>query len=461
MAEIKPEDCIVNCILKDGVRLMVHEDMFNPVYRPYFYDTSDLQIFYGGGSSGKSTFVFQTVPLNMLMYGRNYLIALKEKNKHQGSCYTEVCRAIRSFNLDKYFDIKLYPDMTIRCPLTGAMAKFVGLENVEMLKSIVPENGAWTDIILEEATNTSMNDFEQLRIRQRGKQYDENNNLIQKRFYMMFNPLSKNHWIYKRFFNGKWNEGIDKERHFVERMTDEETGETADINIKILKTTYKDNKFLTKQDIANLLSTKDKNRFNVYVLGNFGALGKTIFEKNVNWFEEEGLREKIPTLPGHTRQGIDFGGGIANYAYVKLKYDREGKTIYIYDDFASAEVNTEQFWECIEDKTKGCGYINTERDVDKVSQIRRLGANTQPARKGSKSVSTGLQWLKSNKIIVDSRCKSIIANLELYSWKKNAQGEYIEVPEDVNNDSIDALRYAMSYDIMGKLKTIKSSLSVY
>ena len=49
MAEIKPEDCIVNCILKDGVRLMVHEDMFNPVYRPYFYDTSDLQIFYGGG----------------------------------------------------------------------------------------------------------------------------------------------------------------------------------------------------------------------------------------------------------------------------------------------------------------------------------------------------------------------------------------------------------------------------
>ena len=139
----------------------------------------------------------------------------------------------------------------------------------------------------------------------------------------------------------------------------------------------------------------------------------------------------------------------------------EGKTIYIYDDFASAEVNTEQFWECIEDKTKGCGYINTERDADKVSQIRRLGANTQPARKGSKSVSTGLQWLKSNKIVVDSRCKAIIANLELYSWKKNAQGEYIEIPEDVNNDSIDALRYAMSYDIMGKIKMIKSSLSVY
>ena len=40
-------------------------------------------------------------------------------------------------------------------------------------------------------------------------------------------------------------------------------------------------------------------------------------------------------------------------------------------------------------------------------------------------------------------------------------GEYIEVPEDINNDFIDALRYACSYDMLGKSKTIKSSKGVY
>nr|WP_308742786.1 phage terminase large subunit [uncultured Anaerocolumna sp.] len=47
-------------------------------------------------------------------------------------------------------------------------------------------------------------------------------------------------------------------------------------NISILKTTYKDNKFLTEDDIAALENETDKYYYKVYTLGNWGVLGAVI-----------------------------------------------------------------------------------------------------------------------------------------------------------------------------------------
>ena len=52
-----------------------------------------------------------------------------------------------------------------------------------------------------------------------------------------------------------------------------------DDDLLILKTTYKDNHFLTTGDINDLESEDDPYFYNVYTLGNWGVLGNVIFKK--------------------------------------------------------------------------------------------------------------------------------------------------------------------------------------
>lgn len=59
---------------------------------------------------------------------------------------------------------------------------------------------------------------------------------VRKRLTLSFNPILQEHWIYKEYFT-IWEDN----KQYVEKD-----------NLSILKTTYKDNKFLTEDDIAAL-----------------------------------------------------------------------------------------------------------------------------------------------------------------------------------------------------------------
>jgi len=57
------------------VELVIHNEIFNRVYRSYLNLQSSLQIFYGGSSSGKSYFLAQRCILDLIEGKRNYLVA--------------------------------------------------------------------------------------------------------------------------------------------------------------------------------------------------------------------------------------------------------------------------------------------------------------------------------------------------------------------------------------------------
>ena len=86
----------------------------------------------------------------------------------------------------------------------------------------------------------------------------------------------------------------------------------------ILKTTYKDNKFLTDEDIYALEHETDPYFYNVYTLGNWGVLGKVIFK---NWRTED-LSDVIPSFD-NIYNGIDFGvtdpNAFIRYMLTKVK----------------------------------------------------------------------------------------------------------------------------------------------
>lgn len=412
-----------------------------------------------GAGSGKSVSVLQGAVLNCLLFDRNYFVLTKEKKTSTSSSYNEVMSAIRTFNLESFFEVRQQPRQ-ITCKLNGRMIWFEGCEDVEHIKSLKFPVGAVNSIIMEEATNFTRNDYEQLKFRQRGIDYDCRGNVIKPVLYIVFNPVSKAHWLYKEFFQGKWNEATDKAVKYFDYVKIDEN-DVAKVCVTILKTWYIHNKFLSKEDIATYLSTKDKNQYNIYVLGNFGSLGKTIFVPNENYFIEDGLKSRINQLDGYIRMGQDFGGGVADFAFVKCKINKKKKEIYIYDEFGAVDITIPELWIMIKGKVKGNGYVNCDVGNDMRKQLKKEGCPVRAARKGKNSILAGLTWLKQFKIIIDSTCRNIIGNFELYSWKKNRLGEYIEIPEDVNNDFIDALRYALSYDMMNNGKNvIKSSKGV-
>ena len=74
------------------------------------------------------------------------------------------------------------------------------------------------------------------------------------------------------------------------------------------------------------------------------------------------------------------------------------------------------------------------------------GYNIRPCEKGKGSVEDGLEHLKAyKKIIVHPRCKNLIEELSLYSFKTDRlTNEILPIILDKHNHYIDALRYSLT-----------------
>ena len=80
-----------------------------------------------------------------------------------------------------------------------------------------------------------------------------------------------------------------------------------------------------------------------------------------------------------------------------------------------------------------------------ISYMRKNGFNVQGTRKGKGSIEDGIQKLRSfEKIIIHPRCKNLIDEFRLYSYKiDKLTGRPTSIPEDKNNHYLDSLRYAL------------------
>ena len=153
----------------------------------------------GSAGSGKSVDTAQQYLIRLLKdKGRNLVCIRKSDVTNRDSTYAELTGAIYRLGLDKYFECRLSP-LQIRC-INGNMIIFRGVNDEkqrEKLKSITFQKGKLTDVWIEEATELTQSDFEIIDDRLRG-------NLPSGQFYqikMTFNPVNKNHWIKKQFFD--------------------------------------------------------------------------------------------------------------------------------------------------------------------------------------------------------------------------------------------------------------------
>ncbi|MCP5016853.1 MAG: PBSX family phage terminase large subunit, partial [Ketobacter sp.] len=345
------------------------------------------------------------------------------------SVFVEIRKAINTWNLNGRFKINK-SEMIITCD-NGYQILFAGLDDVEKLKSITPEQGAITDVWIEEATEAKRDDIRQLVRRQRGG--DAN---IPKRLTLSFNPILKSHWIYKTYF-----EDIG--------WTDDQSAHDSD-GLLILKTTYQDNQFLTPDEVDILENETDEYWLNVYTFGNWGVLGDVIFK---NWVIED-LSNKAAHWTNR-RNGLDFGFSSDPAALVATHYDKKFKTIYIYAEAYEYELTNNQLADVIEPVVKDDSVFCDSAEPKSIRELRNAGIRALGAAKGRDSVWHGIQWLKGQSIIVDSSCVKTISEFQQYQWKKDKHNEAMRIPMDRNNHIMDALRYAYERDMKGGGKSRK------
>lgn len=411
------------------VNLKIDPKIFNKAYLPYVTDYKHrYEVYYGGAGSGKSVFIAQKIIIKSLNFKRKVLITRKVGTSLKDSVWQLVIDILEQFSI--YGKCKVNKsEMKIELP-NGSVFLFKALDDEEKIKSIA----GITDIWMEEATEFTLDDFGQLNLRLRAK-------VEHLQIFVSFNPVSKSNWVYTYW-------GFDR------NITPK--------NTFILKTTYKDNKFLPQSYIDSLLEMKEKNpiKFKIYAEGDFATLDKLVYP---NYRIEEFDYREVLTGPECTAIfGLDFGYINDPSAFICTVADAVNKKLYIFDEhYQKGMLNNE-----IAGMIIGKGYskeiiIADAAEQKSIEEIRRLGVpRIRKCSKGKGSLNQGIQKVQQFEIIVYPACVNTIEELENYSYKKNKQtGEYINEPIDKHNHLMDALRYSIqNITGKGKLKTFNKKL---
>jgi len=444
-----------------NINIKISKKVFNDVYLPYLDNNDRYLVFYGGGSSGKSYFIAQRWIYKLIHPSRcNLLVARQTGDTNRRSTFPLLKQVISNWNLAQHFKIN-ESDMRIKCLLTGNEVAFAGLDDVEKIKSITFENGELTHIWCEEATEMQEADINQLKVRLRGGN-------TKKQIVLSFNPINIQHWI---------------KGHFIDSGL-----------ATVCFSTYKDNKFLTDDDRKALEDLKftDEYTYDVYCLGKWGILGKTVFDAraiqkrledevkplkigyfaydydqvritNIRWVNDKNGYIKlyaIPNVPEFTQYciGGDTAGEGSDYFTGHCLNAKTGEQVAVLKHQMDADLYTKQMY-CLGKYYKDA-LIGIEANFDSypIMELQRLGYMKQYTREavdtytGKTEKRFGFKTTSLTRPTVISRLIEIVrehCNLlndketleELLTIIRNEKGR-IEAPQGGHDDMMMGLAIA-------------------
>lgn len=369
------------------------------------YDTR-ITVLYGGAGSGKSYFGAQKTILKALRYKRKVLVVRKVGATLRTSIWdlfieilVNINGAIKSVNKS---------DMKIELA-NGSVILFKGLDDAEKIKSIQ----GITDILIEEATELTLDDFTQLNLRLRSNEpYNQ--------ITLMFNPVSKANWVYKFFFeNGTPDDCV------------------------VVHTTYKDNIHLPQGYIDSIMELEKRNPayFRIYVLGEFATLDKLVFP-----VYEKSIISEEETKGTWFWCGMDFGYTNDPTAITWGFYDADTRTLFITGEYDQKGMTNDKIADVLISLGLQKEVIVADcAEPKSIAELRRFGIKRiKESVKGKDSIMSGIDAISRCKIVIDERCTHTIEEFENYTWQKDrSTGEYINKPIDTFNHHIDSIRYGI------------------
>ena len=385
-------------------QIQVNEVRINKAFEPIFKTGAKYIVLRGGSGSGKSYAVAEYIILSMLNGQHRWIVARKYATTIRQSIFMLISRRIADMGMSALFSINK-SEMYISGPNDSSIV-FVGLDDVNKLKSIYDP----TDAFIEEADQTTQDDFEEIdrRIRTIG---------IKPKIILAFNPTSIFSWLKKYFYDDC---------------------KIASDNVLILNTTYKNNKYIDPDYSVTLDRLQDTNpsAYRVYALGEWGIIAGVVFE---NW--------SIADIPENAKllgYGLDFG--YSNDPTALVGVYRLGDDLW-YDEiiYQTGLTNSDiaslirQFGISRYDE-----IIADSAEPKSIEELHRAGFNVHPCVKGADSIRNGISAMKQFKQHITARSVNLQREFSSYSWKQDKDGRYLPVPIDLFNHGIDAIRYRVT-----------------
>lgn len=406
------------------VNLRLSKKLFVPKFYPLLFDYSNRwECYMGSAGSAKSYFITQKLIVRACREQIKILVCRRYGTTIRNTCFSLFKDMLAKWKLLPYVKIR-ESDFNIKFP-NGSEIIFMGLDEETKLLSL-NNIGA---IFIEEAFEVPKAIVEQLNLRMRGATPNQ-------QILMAWNPINRNHWLYD----------------FCEVNPPE--------SFRYIHSTFRDNPFLDDAYVRELeaMYTRNPAKARIFCDGEWGVDSEGLVI--TNWRKEDFEPMELAAKGLERRSGMDLGW-IDKSAIIDTLYDKENRTIYVFNEFYKSGCQLTELAQAIKDM--GLAKVKVFVDAAEprsIQYFKNEGLRAEPCSKGKDSVKAGLMFLQDALIVVHPRCKSFINELENFSYIKSKQtGEWTENTTHEWSHAIDACRYAYS-DIYTntKLKTLNKAV---
>ena len=312
------------------------------------------------------------------------------------------------FNVNKaeVVNIKNNSDILFRGIKTSAGNQTASLKSLTGVSNWVLDEA-------EELTDEDIFDTIDLSIREKG---------IQNRIILILNPVTKEHWIYKRFFEDKGVEaGFNGTRG----------------NVCYIHSTYLDNKENLSTSFLERINTIRHRNFKKYehkIMGGWldKAEGVVFDNWSIGEFNPNGLQ---------TSCGMDFGFSVDPDSLVEVAIDKKHKKIYLKEHIYKNGLKSQELAQLVLDKVGNKLIIADSAEPRLIADLKHLGVNIRPVKKGT--IESGITRMQDYELVITPESTNIAKELNNYVYADKGSKLYV----DSYNHAIDGIRYNIIYHL--------------
>lgn len=376
-------------------------------------------IFPGGRGSTKSSYVSLEI-INLIETHPNVhaCVTRMVADTLRRSVYTQIQWAIDKLGLTDEYSYKQVP-LEITKKSTGQKIYFYGCDDPGKLKSIQVPFGHMSVLWFEELDQFKGSEFmrkvEQSVIRGSDEAW----------IFKSYNPpRSKNNWC---------NEYTEEARLYDDKCL------VTDSTYLDVPKDWLGQPFI---DQAEYLKETRPHAYENEYLGIANGSGGNVFENVV----PRAITDEEIRAFDHVSNGVDFGWFPDPWQFVRVNYEPAQSRLYIFDSVRKIKTPNTDTAEIVKQHLDSDDeyVICDSAEPKSITDYCNAGLRARGAIKGRDSVDYGIKWLASlNEIVIDpDRCPEVLREFLDYEFDRDENNEILNQYPDINNHSIDAVRYA-------------------
>lgn len=438
----------------------------SPAFEDFIFDWDyETYLLLGGYGSGKSYQVAFKIILKLLEEKRKCLVVREVFETIGESCFDlfkEILEDMKLMTEDPYeFKKRRTRVLAQKSPMqikfpNGSRIIFKGMDKPAKVKSLNGVSIVW----IEECSEVKYEGYNELLGRIRTPN-------ISMHFILTSNPVSRDNWVYKRFFTHIDDKGkvkvICKEEDFYEKKCLIKNGVYYHHSVPT------DNPWLPPAYLKRLDGIKEYD-YPLYMVarwGQFGATGTRVLPQIKTPNNSARFKAEIQRLgPENQYFGFDFGFEESFNAVISMSVDLANGILYIWDEIYMNHITDDKFanqpkMQALKQRLQwynNSGYnkmiVADNEDPKAISYYRQCGFSIRACRNkfaGSR-LSNTRKIKRFKRIYISPKCKNTLRELKDLTYKKDAKGNVIYDEFNIDPHSFSAIWYALDMVTVADLK---------